>query len=517
MRPFQAFALTCCLPLAAAQQPPPTFQSTTKLVQLSVVAQGKNGQAIADLKREDFELLENGKPQSLAVFTTEREASATPPPTAPPGFYSNQFASGAAARSGYSVILLDWLNTPWADQAQSRQQLVRLLREIEPSRKVALYVLDRDSLRVIHDFTSDPAVLQRKLSRIRAAIPDPDKINSPNPLDASKSGREPLDDILPAATFRMKALRQDLQIRDTLLAFEAIADRLRGIPGRKSVIWLSAGFPLTLRMDVRDRAAQTYGVETDRAIRKLNNADVAVYPVDARGLSISPAAYINQGIMQQLADRSGGVAYINSNDIAGSTRAALEDGRVSYTLGYYPVQEKLDGKFREIRVKVGRPGVTLRYRRGYFAGEAVATNKDAAATARQEMLTAMNSPLDATGLPIAMRAMRTVEGIMMEIALDPAAVQLDQVQDRWKGAVEVMARFSADDSSVCGTPSSETMNMNLRRETYEQLLKTGISLRKLIPQPACAVSLRILARDSKSGTLGTLTVPLAGIPQQSGR
>ena len=115
---------------------------------------------------------------------------------------------------------------------------------------------------------------------------------------------------------------------------------------------------------------ETFKDQIDAAARALNDANVAVYPVDARGLNPPPKGAPPQGdfdTMNEIADRTGGRAFYNTNDIAGSVREAIDDSRVTYVLGYYPDHGEWNGKFREIKIKVNRPGVEVRYRRGYFA------------------------------------------------------------------------------------------------------------------------------------------------------
>ena len=192
----------------------------------------------------------------------------------------------------------------------------------------------------------------------------------------------------------------------TAKALESIAAHIAPLPGRKNLIWLSAGFPIDIGMDELDinstRDNRSFNEEVERATRALSDSNTAIYPVDARGLIGVPAISAqsrgpsprnpptissllpNQKIfdtMNILAERTGGRAYFNSNDIQGSIRRAIDDSRVTYVLGYYPDHGKWNGKFHEIKIRVNRPGTDVRYRRGYFAmaDDAPADeNKDAA-------------------------------------------------------------------------------------------------------------------------------------------
>ena len=261
--------------LAAEKQDELVIRSTSRLVQMSVVAQDKQGHPVADLEKEDFEVFDNGKPCPIKVFVVEAPGSSTQPRPLPRSTFTNQFARTTGARSGYAVILLDWLNTAWADQARARKQVVQMLQRIELNDKVALYVLDR-GLRVVTDFGVDKATLLEKLAALRGDPRDLLEVQTPAIADASVSGSGPLaadfskltGQGMPAANVSapvpgmvppsghiatgepQTALRKDEQVffldrrvHDTLLAFEEIANHLANVPGRKILIWVSAGSP----------------------------------------------------------------------------------------------------------------------------------------------------------------------------------------------------------------------------------------------------------------------------------
>jgi VWFA-related protein len=155
-------------------------------------------------------------------------------------------------------------------------------------------------------------------------------------------------------------LLQRGQILDTLRALTTIARLVKRAPGQKNLLWLSSGFPLRLETEsLHDEAAET--------ARELNAANLTIYPIDARGLSVSPAAYINIATMQELAEKTGGKAFYNSNDLASMVRSALEDSRTVYVLMYAPSDIRDDGKYHSLRVRTNRRGVRLRYRPGYYA------------------------------------------------------------------------------------------------------------------------------------------------------
>jgi len=185
------------------------------------------------------------------------------------------------------------------------------------------------------------------------------------------------------------------RVHQTVEALTAIANHVGTLPGRKNLIWVSATFPFSIGYDnpaVRgfdNRKLFANDIET--AARALTTANMAVYPVDARGLTtpdtgatakiaspfgssriasqpaFRPVSTATFDTMNMLADRTGGRAFYNRNDVWGAIRDAIDDSRVTYELGYYPQGIEWNGKFREIRVEVKRPGAHVRARKGYFA------------------------------------------------------------------------------------------------------------------------------------------------------
>ena len=239
-------------------------------------------------------------------------------------------------------------------------------------------------LRVVHDFTSDASSLVRAVSNLRG--------NSSLAVAAEDEGARleaELADLLAEERLEEaggKAMREHylgIRAEDTINALESIGRYLSGVQSRKNVIWVSSGFPL-VAFDYRGRSPTR---EINRATRSLNDGNVALYTVDARGLipafsgvpgKLVPTTLsmvqLNQDILHSVSEQTGGRAFINTNDIQGAIRRASDDARMTYVLGYYPTDDGWDGRFHRIEVKVNRPRLQVRHRQGYFA---VATEKQA--------------------------------------------------------------------------------------------------------------------------------------------
>jgi VWFA-related protein len=503
----------------------PTFQSTTRLVQVNVIATDKNGKPVMDLRREEFSLFEGGRPQTVAVFAAER-AKPVKPPVLPPNEFTNQLPSGNSARSGYTLILIDWLNTNFSNRNESQRQVLKLLQQVEMTDLVALCVLDRD-LRVLHDFTADRAALARKLAATYAGLsegPPGEKakiadfpIFRPTELEHS-----------PVADVAARRITRSLEIRrtlDTFSAIEQIASYLGTAHGRKSMIWVTSGFQSAMGLDgenTDDLAwsssmsddRRTFGPDMNRLVRRLNDADIAVYPVDTRGLIADPnrfvasRAYDNLVGLKEIADKTGGRAYYNGNDLDQAIRSALDDSKVSYTLGYYPSNTRHDGTYRDLSVKVTRPGVSLRYRTGYEAE----TEKKPESAIHADVAQVFGNPLDTTSLPLSAHVVKYGEKLDVSIRFDPSALTFRREGNRRKGNLTVLYAFRPPGDSGKIRIYSESTKLELSEEQYKTLLKHGLrTFRKQIPLPATAASLRLAVQDEESGRIGSVTIPLAEV------
>ena len=195
----------------------------------------------------------------------------------------------------------------------------------------------------------------------------------------------------------------DIRVKLTLEALRMIARHVSGYPGRKNLIWLSSAFPLAITPDAnltmlaRFSGMRNYGADMNAAASALTDAQIAVYPVDPRGLEtqalfdpqskgksnpFSEGATLNresnvrfstQESMQDLAQQTGGKVCLNNNDLSECVKRAIDDSSSYYELSYYPADKNWHGEFRRISVKTTRPGVHLSFRQGYFAREADST------------------------------------------------------------------------------------------------------------------------------------------------
>ena len=526
MRSSSLFALAAAGAAFAAQDPPaPTFSTGTKLVQVSVVAEDRQGKPVADLRPEEFHVFDNGTAREIRLFVAEKATNAPPEPKAPNTF-TNQIVS-AGPHSGYSVILIDNLLTDFGDpfkdsgSANARLSVLRMLRSIPIGEQIAIYQLQRP-LQIICEFTSDRELLERQLGVWIPNVDTPattvgaiEEVLEDAQADVARANRAaetaPTEAVramamahVEEAGWRAAALKNvvdGVSHADTALrvdasnnAMELVADHLTSIPGRKNLIWLSTRFLIS-----------------PQAVQKFSGASVSIYPVDINGVcahcSGTPIVAMNA-----MAAQTGGVAYYGRNDVDVAIREAIDDGRVSYTLGFYQTGDGGPAQIHQIGVSVNRPDVTLRYRTSYRSEAArTDTARGAVATAKVDLVKAMNNPANATAIPVKASVKRSQDRLTLEALLDTESLDLVPEQSLWKGSIEVVARFTTADGRVAGAVLSQTMNLNLRQATFEEAVRNGLAYRNELKVPAKAVELKLMFANMATGKIGTVAIPLAEI------
>jgi VWFA-related protein len=506
-----ALLLVCAALLCVFAKQEMVIHTNVHAVEVSVIATNSKGAPVSGLDVTDFHVFDNGKEQTIASFEKISSRAAPGQAALPPNTYSNRVGEeGSKAKEPQvlSMILLDAVNTKFRLQTVVRRALAAILEQIDPAERVAIYAFG-DRFRIIHDFSSDRASLLAKLRAYHGEV---------------TSGNDMLEDLDldMGAAFNPDPVQKKYfdqnRIIDTLAALEAIANYVKGMPGRKNLLWLSAAFPLEVGTAQRTRAPgvgysgpqdqwRTFGVEMKRTMAALNDANVSVYPIDARGLSISSAASINISTMNSIAAKTGGVAYVNRNDLDRGVRKALDDSREVYVMTYYPKAIAEDGAYHQIRVRTGRPGVQLRFRRGYYA---TGMEEDSSVAAVDRLARALASPLDGSEIGIQASvepAGDDASALAVVIHLDPADLSLAHDSERWTGAVRLQWLQTGASGERYEGPS-RTVPVDLPQASYQEALKQGVRLELRIHRDPSAVAMRIAVVDERGARVGSLSVPL---------
>lgn len=460
------------VPLQAnVSEPQFKLQSNVQLVLVPALVTDHAGNHVPGLAASDFSIKDNGKvyPVKFVQEIKTPTQQTFERVKLPAGTYSNN-RGDAKAPLRVVIILFDMLNSHFKDQVPARIQVEKYLREqTDPGTMVALLGLGRGGLRMYHDLTSDTKgladELQTSMELGRHSISTHlDQETSDTESEAAFVGHGQF-----AQTGSSGRSSRKLIILDTLDAFRNIAGAYASIPGRKSLIWVTGGFPFTIDGSKAGgtglAAMDQDGVldvlpDYQKTWEKLNDANMALYPVDMHGLvntAEAPASYKTKGsggggggggskkggggggghsrggggkgggtakemanyesdkqdklednlaTFQTFALETGGKAFYNNNDLVEGFRQAAGDSRSSYLLAYSPGNDAAPG-WHSLHVEANRPGLHIRARAGYLVAKHDAAHPDKADAPDGDVQLAMASPMSFTAIPITIRWLGT--------------------------------------------------------------------------------------------------------------
>lgn len=507
------------------------IRASTRLVQVEVIAQDKKGSPITGLTKESFAILDEGKRQKIAFF------AATPPTRTPPhplaaSVFTNRSDLKGQDPAATIIILFDSLNTSFEDQSYARQNILRFLRSVRPQDRVAIFALTTH-LVPLHDFTEDVASLQSSVDRfsprLLAAFDASHPANFHVPALAGDPSWEAFEGHVNNANAEIADFQTINSYRATYAAVVEIADYVAGIPGRKCLVWVSDGIPIQIgsRIGVPDRDDFRLDNSTLPGIsdtgnlsglaRVLNRVDMSIYPVDAHGVEVEDSAGAftrrqdQRDSFRLLADNTGGKAFYGTNDIAGAIESAVEDGRYTYTLAYYPDHGVWDGRFRKIKIETALPGAHLRYRRGYFA---LPERAEGDASMKNDLADAARSPLDATtlGLTVSTKNLSPLSSrlLQLQVTLDPKQFLLQDQDHRRQGGLDLLF-VQKDSAGKFLAAEKQHFDVNLDRREYGSLAKTGLTLQRKLQVDPASTEIRVLVREAGSGAIGSVTIPVKSL------
>ncbi|HEY2458273.1 MAG TPA: VWA domain-containing protein [Candidatus Acidoferrum sp.] len=557
---------------------PSTIRATTRLVQMSVVVTDKKGQPVTGLKKEDFTVLDESKPQQVEFFTESAPPASAEPATRmlPKNVFTNRYDLKGEDPGAVTIILFDAENTATEDQLYLRKQVMALLRSLKSQDHVAVYALTSQLL-VLHDFTQDDSALVDAVAKFaprEQTVFDASfatRVQFVGPSTGATGPWQNLGQALETPNRQISNQFVKMRVITTTEALKAIANHVASIPGRKSLLWVSGGFPIqigvptigrptdlslateqrtdqggtsvcadmTNQMACPEDETGTFDDQINEAVRELNRANVAIYPVDAHGVAVDPTMDVrksggtetvavhegdqsnttatiameqdNRDSSKKLADGTGGVAFFGTNDVRNALQRAFDDSRYAYTIGFYPNHGNWNGAFRKIKVEVKAAGAKLRYRNGYFAD---AEKPGSDTQEKMAIRDAAASPLEATTLAMIVSgrlagavADRKVE---VHVGLDPKQLLFQAADNHQKGAVDLyFVQRNAQGETLAA--ENQRIGFNLEQKQYDYLTKEGIVLARHLTIAPQATELRVLVRDAGSEVLGSVNVPVAGL------
>lgn len=546
----------------AGDEPPVEFRTETILVQIPTIVTDKSGNHVHGLKQENFHIFENGKEQKIAnleEFTSNHAPLPLVKPTA--GEFSNLDAVNRAPTS-VAIIALDTINTPFSDQAWGRKQLVSFLADhVETTQPTALVQIGSQGMKVISWLTTDPNTLLDALKKVKAEIPamqgtdvdsqaaaatgDVALANSLNasptaysliqPTGVDNSGNATvsvgLQQFILSADAGIVRMQQNRAIEVTLNAFLDIARSVSGIPGRKALIWATGSFPFV--MD--NYSAVPGGYLTllyERTMQALNDAEVSIYPVDVRGLvntsatadatyaglltgpgmthSIVARSWLQSTTLDSLkdiAEMTGGRAFYNNNDVASGFRRAADDSAEYYLLSYYLDTSNNKAGWRQLKVKVDKPGVELRARSGFFLTNATSNPH---VTRDLDVKAALDSPFDSTGIPMTVQWREpTADGdkkkVGFQIHLAGGSILIEEAHNNhFDLEFDAVAFRKGESAGTFGKIMAGTINA----DALASVKATGVGFHDAMDLAPGQYTVRFVVRDNLTGKIGSVSAPL---------
>jgi VWFA-related protein len=472
------------------------LRATTRLVVLDVVALNDKGQPITDLKADDFTVLEDGKPQKIRSFSFHQPASASAPaPQTAPNIISNapQFSSNSCL----NVILLDAINTDFSSHAYAQEMLVKYLETNPVIQPTAVYALD-GKLTMLHDFTTDTQVLRDVVGHFKPSGPThiPDVYAAASPF--SRRG-----------SYQVTAHGRQLTARSMLF----LARSLAGYPGRKNLIWLSEGFPINLFPDFTagDQVVvvEDYSPIAERIADELMNAQVALYPIDAAGVSINDR-FPAHVAMESMAERTGGKTFFNRNDIDMGIRTSIDDGSSYYTIEYYPQNRIWDAKFRHIELKLSRPQAKLSYRQGYYALGPNNGNSDSVQEIFSRALD-RDAPTSAAirfQAGVVLPSAQTQNKLVVNFGIDPHTLAFERQGDDLEHARVscVVWAYPGKGDPIRAEGGS---NAVLKEDVYQQVMHSYFPCQRSLALKPGRYTLRLGVLDETTNLVGTATTQVS--------
>lgn len=528
-----------------------TFKLRVNLVQVHVTVRDGKGNPIPNLKREDFQLFDQGKLQPITVFAVETRESRKEKALAAAKTQADASEPDAAKTvlpDRFVAMEFDDIHLSVEDAVYTRKSAQAFLESLAPTDRVGIFTTSGE---VTQDFTADLALLNQKLLGI---IPRP-KVGHTSTTDCpdvspyvadlvqNRSDHVAFQAIvndawqcayandplmynaavsLAQSTIPRVAMESDADNNYTYRTLQDTLRRLAAMPGERVMLMVSPGFIMGLQTS-----------DMLMVVDQANRANIVINTLDARGLytpdmgdvtrqrtgiaqlgSYRIAAQTEQSyVLADFAYGTGGAFFQNSNDIVGGMKMIGSAPEVSYVLGFSPQNEKMDGSFHNIKVKMtGKEKYTVQARRGYYAPRKLNDPKE---QEKQEIQEAIFSRDEIMDLPLELQT--------QYFKKDAAEAQLSVVSrlqvrgmhfrttDGRHNDNLTFATAIFDDNGNFVTGGEKVLQMHLLDPTYERVLRTGLTLKSSFDLKPGKYMVRQVVRDSEGSQMaarnGAVDIP----------
>jgi len=535
------------------------FSVRVNLVPIRVVVRDAHGQAIPNLRQDDFRIFEDGKPQLISHFSVETPAPAAQPlpETSSSHPAGSEKAPAVLARPARFVALLfDDVHLPFGELARIRNIADDYVKSsFQPSDRFAIFTISGQSQT---DFTDDRAKLHEALQGVQprpvtagsaTGIGECPSINylqadliiNQHDLQATTvATRDALacqfnnnQQFLSAAQGTAQAMAlhilstADVQTQYSFQRLKEIVRRMTALSGQRLIVLMSPGFLIPNReydlSEVIDSAARSNITISTLDARGLYTVDalpdVSAKPTGDPTLSGFHTSYRFQqesrqsDVLWSVANGTGGQGFANSNDLAEGFRRLVATPETSYLIGFVPQNLKYDGHFHSLKVALtSKEKYTVQARSGFYAPKRLETPADAV---KQEIEEAVLSQEEQHGLPIQLHTQYyKVDATDAKLAIlahvDIGRIRFDKLDGRNKNDLTIVAAlFDRNGNFV--TATEKVLEMRLRDTTLERLSHTGVTVKTSFDVKPGAYLVRLVVRDSQAAQLsaenGVVEIP----------
>ncbi len=494
-------------------------------VEIDASVTDASGNVVTDLTRDDFEILEDGRPQTITSFALVNIPRARPDrPLFAPNRIEPDVQSNNQAEGRLYVIALDQVR---GQQILRTRRFVRRFLEqyFAPNDLGAVIFLGRADHSKAQGLTNNPRLLLQAVDSFTGGLnADPDPVGA-LPVTQGGGGAPPIS---------VRNVEAGFELREAMSSFREITEYMATVHGRrKSLLLFSQGYPQEIyrAMDYRGGVLSLPQEDMHRAITAATRNNVVIYPIDPRGLSedgglaesetgpsTDPDARLGASFarlearqsLTAIATATGGFALSSSNSFENAFDRIVQENSTYYVLGFSSTNDRRDGRYRKLDVRVKRPGLVVRGRAGYMAplrNERPPEPPKPSSTVSVGVAEALRSTVAVNGLPLRVFA-GPFKGpsrdatIVVAVEVDASQLGLVEKDGTHLGALEV-SYFSMDMKNKFYPGQTQTARLTLKPETYEQVMKTGIRMVVETTLAPGRYQMRIAAgnRESKAGSV----------------
>jgi len=518
----------------APQSPPqtPTFRVEVNYVEIDARAIDAQGNFVADLTENDFQIREDGAPQAIKVFTrvnlpVERQDG--------PLFKTSPIDPDVSSnRDEFNgrvfVLVLDDLQTDFRRSTRVRSAARQFIERYIGANDLAAVVYTGGVADHGQEFTNSRARLIASVDKFSGnKLPSELMSKLDDYYRAQQLGEQPKD---------INLAERGHKARNSLITLKNLAQYLSNVRGRrKAVVWFGEGIdydmenPFTPDMNIlRDTMKD--------AIAEATRAGVSFYGVDARGLGAglddvmdigslpddpgfaSPSTMIQnevrraQDSMRVLSEETGGFAIINQNDFSSGFQRIVADNSSYYVLGYYPTNDKRDGRSRKVEVHVTRPGVKVQARNGYTAakGKPASANAKADPKVPPDVIDALANPIPAAGVGLSVFAAPFVgpapkASVAVTIELAPATLRFAEENGKFNEDIQIHV-LAVDAAGKMQDGGPTNVPLRLSAPTHTAVTANGFRVLRRLTVPPGRYQIRVAAKESNGNAVGTVTQSL---------